>query len=108
MFKRKQRIRASEISQMFKENTKSEKTELFFFKIKNNNLGFPRFAIIVPKKVYKTAVARHQVKRLLVRNIKELLPADNKIEKDFIITVSTNLDDVTNNQIQSEFAKIIN
>jgi len=70
MFSKKYRIKSSEINQIFNERVESINSEDFFVKLRKNDLENNRFAIIVPKKIYKTAVARHLYKRKIVAALK--------------------------------------
>ncbi|MCK4454326.1 ribonuclease P protein component [Candidatus Parcubacteria bacterium] len=44
---------------------KGYKGDFLFLKVKNNNLGFSRFGIVVGKKVSNKAVIRNKIKRRL-------------------------------------------
>lgn len=67
----------------------------FYFKALNND--FLRFAVVVPKKVSKSAIKRHFLKRKIFNIIKEnkgLFPV-----ADYIIFLNKEILDMTNDQI---------
>ena len=113
MFSKKYRIKAAEIDQIFKENLKSDNSELFFVKKKTTTAENDRFAILVPKKVCKLAVKRHKNKRKVIQLIKEVRE-EKKVEfradvdtYDFIFTLKKDLSDVSDEEIKSILAKIL-
>jgi ribonuclease P protein component len=64
MFSRKNRIPREKLEQIIKQS-KSLGCDFFNVKYIENNLDFPRFSIIVSKKVTKSSVGRHLLKRRL-------------------------------------------
>jgi len=105
MFSKKNRITAQEVQKMFRGDAKTAHSEFFLLKKRPNSLGFPRFAIIVPKKIAKTAVSRHKNKRKVV-SIIEKLGATNI--GDYVITFKVNLGSVSEDRISSDLVKILN
>jgi ribonuclease P protein component len=104
MFSRKNRITAQEVQKMFSSDAKTAHSEFFLLKKKANNLGVPRFAIIVPKKIAKTAVSRHKNKRKVISVIEKISPI--KIS-DYVITLKTNFESISESQILSDLVKIL-
>ncbi len=56
----------------------------FVIKTKDNNFSFPRFGIVVSKKIEKNAVGRNRLKRQIKNSIKKILPNIKK-GKDVLI-----------------------
>lgn len=82
-------------------NFKGERTiffQAFTIKTKDNNLEFPRFAIIVSKKIDKKAVGRNKIKRQIRSFIKNLL-ADIKKGKDVLIIVKRDIRELPSGKI---------
>ena len=64
MFSRKNRIPRERLEEIIKQS-KSSGSDFFNVKYIENKLDFPRFSIIVSKKVTKSSVGRHLLKRRL-------------------------------------------
>jgi ribonuclease P protein component len=112
VFSRKYRIKASEINKVFSEKVKTEHSDAFFVKKKENDFGHDRFATIVPKKVCKTAVSRHRNKRIFTSLLKDVLEntPDETIGNDFIFTLKKDISkfsDEEKNKIENQITKII-
>jgi len=104
MFPKKQRISSSEIKNLFSSNGKSKRTDLFLIKNQINGLEYPRFAIVIPKKVYKLATKRHFTKRKIVSIIKTI---ENIPNEDFIINLRKNVSSLSDEELKKELAKIL-
>ena len=70
MFSKKKRIPRDIVKKVVSEGQKSY-SELFLLKRLPNGLEQDRFAIVVSKKVSKTAVGRHKIKRKLKESLME-------------------------------------
>lgn len=70
MFPKENRVPRDIIKKVLFEGEKIQ-TELFLLRKKENNLDHNRFAVVVSKKVAKTAVKRHYLKRLFKNSLKE-------------------------------------
>ena len=64
MFSRKNRIPKEKLEEIIKQS-KSLGSDFFNIKYIENNLNFSRFSVIVSKKVTKSSVGRHLLKRRL-------------------------------------------
>ena len=80
MLSRKQLIPLRTDFLKIKKIGKFSETPLFNIIFANNDFDYPRFAFIVSKKVDKSSVVRHQVKRRLADAVRDL-----KITGDMII-----------------------
>ena len=105
MFPQKQRVPRKLIEEIFKNKTKNFSTVNFFVKKQENNLTFPRFAVIVSKKIDKSSVKRHTVKRKILNQIKK---TNTTSAKDFVITPKNNLSGTKTTEIIEELGKILN
>lgn len=83
--RRKNRLAKKDFRKVFKEGDAVRGT-FFFIKFRRNNLGFPRFGIVVPIKITKGAVARNRIKRILSEVIRSHTMTSG-IGLDVIITV---------------------
>lgn len=61
----------------------------FTMKAIPNQLGYPRFAVVISKKVYKKATDRNRLRRRLSPLLKHLSPQVGS--RDFLITVRADL-----------------
>jgi len=105
MFSKKQRLVTTEISNIFESNLKSEHSDFFWIKKRENNLNYSRFAIIVSKKVYNLAVQRHFIKRKIISVIKKLKNLPNK---DYVLNLKRNISSLNSEDLTKELAKILN
>jgi len=64
MFKRKNRIPREKLEEIIKQS-KALGGDFFNVKISENEASLPRFAVVVSKKVAKSSVGRHLLKRRL-------------------------------------------
>jgi len=91
MFKKSQRLNSAQVKGFFgSSKTKNFKTESFLIKekAKEKNEGLSKFAILIPKKIYKSSVARHFFKRKIILVIEEILNHKNIKNKDFVLILS--------------------
>lgn len=106
MLSKKYRLTSSEVKYIL-EKTKDLKKSLFFSvkKLLNESKN-DRFCVITPKKVFKTAVHRHFIKR----KIYSLLKINSQKDKhyDYIIFVNNDIKDQRIEKIKEELAKILN
>jgi len=70
MFKKHLRLNTSEFKEVFNFG-KTTRTPLFLVKTKQNNLPFARFAVVVSKKISKSAVQRNHLKRRFIHALQE-------------------------------------
>ncbi len=104
MFSKKNRISSEEIQKIFSSEKKNIHSEFFLLKREENPLSHPRFAILVPKKVGKTSVARHRNKRLVVSLIEN---AGIKTRNDYVLTLKKDLCGVDSALILADLVKIL-
>lgn len=69
------------------EKGKTVKGSFLFVRIKDNDLGIPRFAFVIAKKKIPKASQRNRLKRVLSEAVRNFMK-DNTPKKDFIIIVS--------------------
>jgi ribonuclease P protein component len=89
MFSKSQRIPREVIKKVLSDG-QSCRSELFLIKKLPNNEKQSRFAVVVSKKVAKSAVTRHKYKRQFAGSIKEVINNQPQNSNDFVITVSKN------------------
>jgi ribonuclease P protein component len=70
MFKKHFRLNTSEFKEVFNFG-KTIKNPLFLVKTKQNDLPFARFAVVVSKKISKSAVQRNHLKRRFIHALQE-------------------------------------
>ena len=71
MFSKKQRIDREKVGKIIKSPDFLFNSNLFNVKYSENNLPYPRFSIVISKKVAKSAVSRHFLKRKIVNILKK-------------------------------------
>ena len=77
-------------------------------KLKKNNLGHPRFTVVVGKKVAKSAVARNKKKRQIRENLRKLVKnGDLEISSDIVVIGQKGLLDKSYQQIADELGKLL-
>ncbi len=84
MLPRKNRLRKKNDFKLVFKNGKTINDELFFLKVKKNNLGINRVGFVVGTKISKKATLRNKIKRRLTEVIKQNL---DKIESGLDIIV---------------------
>lgn len=105
MFAKKQRIPRDLVKKIMLEGEKGS-SSLFYYKKMINSLDYPRFAVIVSKKVQKGAVGRHFIKRRFVSVIKELLQNGHLFGgSDIVFMVLKPINHVDYSQIKEEIKK---
>lgn len=112
MFSKKYRIKSSEINKIFQEKVKTINSEDFFVKVRENKEENNRFAVIIPKKIYKTSVVRHLYKRKIVSILKKIELNDepkkeNNLSRDFVVTLRRDISKTDEKQIEDQLAKIL-
>ena len=102
MFPIKQRVPREIIEKVISEGEKSY-SELFLLKKLKNDLEYDRFAVLVSKKVDKSAVGRHLIKRRYLNIVRDILKGgDGDIKHDFVIIVSSKNKDFKYESIKKE------
>jgi ribonuclease P protein component len=81
MFSRKNRIPRERLEEVIKQS-KSLGSDFFNVKFSENNLNFPRFSVIVSKKVCKSSVGRHLLKRRFLSIIRDQFQVF--VQKDYV------------------------
>jgi len=76
-----------DFDKVFKEG-KAVKGSFLFIKLRVNELGFPRFGFVVPKKVYSRAVDRNRLKRVLSEVVSLYVKNNTTNGRDFIVMIS--------------------
>ncbi len=89
MLKKENRLKKQKDFENVFQNGKSFKEGGLYFKIKENNLGFPRFGFVVSKKNFPKAIERNKIKRILREAIKK---EELKKNIDVIIVVNPERD----------------
>jgi ribonuclease P protein component len=72
MFKKCLRLNTSDFMEVFNFG-KTIKRPLFLIKTKSNNLPFSRFAVVVSKKISKSAVERNHIRRRFMSALKDIV-----------------------------------
>lgn len=72
----------------------------FVVKVKDNNVGFNRYAFIVSKKIDKRATVRNRVKRV-IRACFEKMDLEISKSKDILVIAKGESVDKTNEEIQN-------
>ncbi len=83
------------------------KSDVFEIGFCRNECGFPRFAVVVPKKIVKKAVKRNRIKRIVREAMYQLL-RENKIPPfDIVIRVKKDVSSRKSHQIKAIFEEKI-
>lgn len=92
MFPRKYRVSRDSFKKIMTEGEKKS-SSLFLLRKKNLGFDFPRFSIVISKKVEKSAVKRHLLKRRFANILQKLIKDDEiKFENsDHIFILSKNV-----------------
>lgn len=96
MFSKKQRLNTEEFNTVFKQG-KGLRSPFFVFKYKKSGLPYPRFAVAVSKKIAKTAVQRHLLKRRFLNSLKESKIMD--LNYDFLFVLNKEITEKTKKEI---------
>lgn len=67
---------------------KAVKGSFLFVKWIGNELGFPRFGLVVPKKIYSKAVDRNRLKRVLSEIVASCIKNSVTSSRDFVVVIS--------------------
>lgn len=103
MFSRKQRINRDKIGKIFKNPDFFFKSENFVLRVGLNELPYPRFSVVIPKKIEKSAVKRHFLKRKIISFIKNSKKIENN---DYVFSLKNNLLNKNNEQIKKEIENL--
>lgn len=103
MFPVKQRVPREIFKKVMTEGERFS-SGLFLLKRKENGLEYGRFGIVVPKKVAKLAVSRHEIKRWICASIKENLSSFGNF--DYIFSALPQIADKNFQKINEEIKKI--
>lgn len=80
-------------------NGKAVKGSFLFIKSRANELNFPRFGLVVPKKVYPRAVDRNRLKRVLSEIATTYLKNNLTSGRDFVVVINRKgKEDLINNE----------
>lgn len=105
MFSRKNRIPRETLEQIIAQS-KSLGSDFFNVKYIENNLDFPRFSIIVSKKVCKSSVGRHLLKRRFASVVRAYLNTFNR--KDYVLFIKKEAVEQNFKTLKSSFERFIN
>jgi len=72
------------------QDAKIIKTDYFLIKYKKNHLDFPRFAILISKKITKKSVIKNKIKRKIKTILKEYLNFGGFDFLIFVLKLETN------------------
>jgi ribonuclease P protein component len=72
------------------QNAKVIRTDYFLVKYEKNNLDFPRFAVIVPKKLTKKSVIKNKIKRKIKTILKDYIDIGSFDFLIFMLKLETN------------------
>ncbi len=104
MFAKKNRISALEVQKMFSSDVKTAHSEFFLLKKRSNDLGLSRFAVLIPKKVSKTAVQRHFDKRMVVSAIQKV---NYPVSYDYVLTLKKSIKESSLDAITADLVRIL-
>ena len=88
MLKKRFKLNTSDFKEVFNFG-KTIKNTHFILKVKENNLPFARFAVVVSKKVAKRAVERNYMRRRFFHALENSLTKFQKADYIFILNSST-------------------
>lgn len=103
MFPTKQRVPREIFKKVMSEGERYS-SGLFLLKRLGNGLEYGRFGIIVPKKVAKLSVQRHEIKRWICASIKENLSAFGN--SDYVFTALPQIAGQKFQKINEEMNKV--
>ena len=105
MFSRKNRIPREKLEEIIKQS-KSLGSDFFNVKYLENNLDFPRFAVIISKKVCKSSVGRHLLKRRLTSIVSG--EQKNLPNKDYVFFLKKEAVKESFKNLKTSFERFIN
>ena len=76
-------------------------------KYSENDVGYPRFAVVVPKKSVKLAVRRNRIKRIVREAIRHLIKEGKIPNYDIVVVVRKDISDMKSYDIEDIFEDII-
>ncbi len=88
MLKKRFKLNTSEFKEVFNFG-KTTKHPLFVLKTKENNLPYPRFAVVVSKKIAKKAVDRNYIRRKFFHALEETISIYSNMDYIFVLNSST-------------------
>lgn len=91
MLKKRFKLKTSEFKEVFNLG-KTSHSPIFVLKSMNNLIEYPRFAVVVSKKISKKAVERNKIRRRFFHAIEELLPLFKN--KDYIFILNSSCSDI--------------
>lgn len=110
MFPKKNRIKTAEINKLLSQK-KFVSNELFILKTSENTEKITRFGVIVSKKVSKSAVKRHLIKRRIFNLIKDFSNKNKEefcfLNKDFLIILRPQIKNWSFTELKKYLIEII-
>ncbi|MCX7761147.1 MAG: ribonuclease P protein component [Hydrogenothermaceae bacterium] len=98
-----------EISELFSQKNRLQ-FEDFTVVFRQNQLGYPRFLFVAPKKIFKLSVKRNRVKRLLRQAVRSALDEYKNLSCDIILVgkqyILNKKSYEVENQIRSAFKEL--
>jgi ribonuclease P protein component len=104
MFSRKNRIPKEKLEEITKQS-EFLGSDFFNTKYSKNNLNFPRFSIISSKKVCKSSVGRHLLKRRFVSLIKSKIKVFSN--KDYVFFIKKEALNKSFKELETNFESFI-
>jgi len=93
------------IQKFIGQKSKSVRSDFFIVKFRPNDLGFSRFGTVISKKVYKSAVKRNKLKRIIF-NFIQAKKLHLKQNNDVLIIVSPKISRLTKAEIEEKLISI--
>ena len=72
-----------------------------------NGLGYPRFAVVVPKKSVKLAVRRNRIKRIVKEAVRHLIKEGKIPGYDIVIVVRKDISKMKSYDVEGAFSNLI-
>jgi len=69
-----------------------------------NNLGYPRFAVVVPKKSVKLAVRRNRIKRIIREAIRHLIKKEKIPNWDMVIIARKDISKMKSYEVEDNLS----
>ena len=99
-------LKKKDIQEVF-ETGKKISSRYFYLVFKKNQIGYPRFAFIASKKIFKKSTQRNRVKRLLREVVRLLLPKLNVLSCDIILVGKSEILNLKSFQLKENFISIL-
>ena len=87
MLKKKFRLSGLDIKNIFANKYKKFASKDWLIIYKENNLGYPRFSVSPRTSIFKKAVERNKIRRLVYKFIRELMQKEKISSYDFLIII---------------------